>query len=265
MKKICVYGKGGIGKSTTVANLAAALSTMDLKVAVVGCDPKADSTRNIMGKRINTVLDIMHLNADGPLFQHGFNNIICIESGGPAPATGCAGRGIVVALQEITKQNLLADRDVVIYDVLGDVVCGGFATPLRENVADEVYIVTTSDFMSLYATNNICRGIEKYAKSGSIRLSGIIYNGRSSLDNPELVGKIAAQLNTKIVGYIPMSSEISKAEFMKKTVIEQFEQSEISAIFKTLATSIMNNVEGVIPTPISDLEMEEICENYMKT
>ena len=132
MKKICVYGKGGIGKSTTVTNVAAAMANMGLKVAVVGCDPKADTTRCLTGRRISTVLDRLKTSTQASMAVVGYGGILCMESGGPEPGTGCAGRGIASALREIQQQDLLADPDVVIYDVLGDVVCGGFSMPLRE-------------------------------------------------------------------------------------------------------------------------------------
>lgn len=263
MKKICIYGKGGIGKSTTVANIAAALALKGHKVSVVGCDPKADSTRNLMGGKMPTILDILHQKKEGPLCQIGFQGIRCMESGGPLPATGCAGRGIVVALSEIQKKDLLADSEVVIYDVLGDVVCGGFATPLRENIADEVYIVSTSDFMSLYAANNICKGIQKYAKTGSVRLSGIIHNGRSSQENGALMAEFAKGLGTQILGFIPMSVEITKAEILKKTVIEQFPEAEISQVFKALGEAIWENQGGVVPTPLGEEELERLCQNHL--
>ena len=148
MKRICVYGKGGIGKSTAVSNLAAAMAQAGKRVAVVGCDPKADSTRSLMGRRIPTVLDQLKTGASGEIAFTDSRGVRCIEAGGPEPGTGCAGRGIIVAMEEIRSRVLLDDRDVVLYDVLGDVVCGGFSMPLREQVADEVYLVTTSDFMT---------------------------------------------------------------------------------------------------------------------
>ena len=148
MKRICVYGKGGIGKSTAVSNLAAAMAQAGKRVAVVGCDPKADSTRGLMGRRIPTVLDQLKTGASGEIAFTDSRGVRCIEAGGPEPGTGCAGRGIIVAMEEIRSRGLLDDRDVVLYDVLGDVVCGGFSMPLREQVADEVYLVTTSDFMT---------------------------------------------------------------------------------------------------------------------
>ena len=260
MKKICVYGKGGIGKSTTVANVAAALAEEGLRVAVVGCDPKADSTRCLMGRRIPSVLDQLRTGSAAPVSFTGYRDILCVESGGPEPGTGCAGRGIVAALREIQDRGLLEDRDVVLYDVLGDVVCGGFSMPLREAIADDVYLVTTSDFMAVYAANNICRGIDKYAGSGEIRLAGIIYNGRSSRDDPGSVERFTERVGTAVIGRIPMSVEITKAELARKTVIEAFPDSEISGQFRRLAQQMLSNNDRCIPAPLSDEEVEALCQ-----
>ena len=261
MKKICIYGKGGIGKSTTVSNLAAAMAELGLRVAVVGCDPKADSTRNLTGKRIPTVLDAVCGRSEGEIAFHGYRGILCMESGGPEPGTGCAGRGIIAAMQEIRSRGLLEDRDVVLYDVLGDVVCGGFSMPLRENIADEVYLVTTSDFMALYAANNICRGICKYAETGQIRLAGIIHNGRSSVDNDQLVERFALKVGTRVVGKIPMSPLIGKSEMERHTVVEQWPQDQVSDAFRRLAKRILENEDRGIPHPLSDEEVESLCRS----
>lgn len=259
MKKICVYGKGGIGKSTTVSNLAAAMAESGLKVAVVGCDPKADSTRNLMGHRIPTVLDILRNGSEGEIAFWGYHGILCVESGGPEPGTGCAGRGIIAAMQEIQSRNLLQDRDVVLYDVLGDVVCGGFSMPLREGIADEVYLVTTADFMSVYAANNICRGIQKYAQSGSVRLAGIIHNGRSSMDNPRTVAAFAACVGSQVVGYIPMTDAIGLAELDRCTLLERTPNHPVSKSFRNLAKEILSNQRKCIPSPLADEEVESLC------
>ena len=258
MKKICIYGKGGIGKSTAVANLAAAMAETGKRVAVVGCDPKADSTRNLTGRRIPTVLECMQTGGRD-IAVSGFRGIRCMEAGGPEPGTGCAGRGIAVALDQIRQKNLLEDTDAVIFDVLGDVVCGGFSMPLRESIAEEVYLVTTSDYMSLYAANNICRGIRRYAKSGVIRLSGFLYNGRSGLDNRRLAEEFARKLGSEVIGGFAMSEWIAKAEMERKTVIERYPDSEISESFRRLAGVILNTVGGCIPMPMSDEEVEVVC------
>lgn len=264
MKRICVYGKGGIGKSTTVANLAAALADMGKRVAVVGCDPKADSTRNLTGRKIPTVLECMQNNAL-PIATEGFKGILCIESGGPEPGTGCAGRGIVAALDQIRQRDLLNDCDVVLFDVLGDVVCGGFSMPLRENIADDVYLVTTSDYMSLYAANNICRGIRRYAQNGSIRLAGLLYNGRSGMGNAQLVEEFAGLLGSSVFGGFEMSEWIPRAELERKTVVELFPDCEASKSFRQIAEKILQNRDGCIPTPLSDEEVELLCAQSLKS
>ncbi len=256
MRKICVYGKGGIGKSTTVANVAAALAKKGLKVAVVGCDPKADTTRCLVGKRIPTVLQ--QIENGGEVCVAGYLGIQCIESGGPEPGTGCAGRGIAAALSEIRGRCFLDDMDVVLYDVLGDVVCGGFSMPLRDGIADDVYLVTTADFMSVYAANNICRGIEKYAEENEIRLSGIIYNGRSGCDNPEQVMRFAQAVGTEVIGTLSMSELVSQAERKRKTVIETAPDSQIGREFAQIAEQFWKGGKRCIPKPLSDEELENL-------
>lgn len=259
MKKLCIYGKGGIGKSTTAANLAAAFADMGKKTAVVGCDPKADSTRNLMGRRIPTVISRIGQGGDDVAF-YGYKGILCVESGGPEPGTGCAGRGIVAALEEIKSRNLLEGYDVVIYDVLGDVVCGGFSMPLREEVADEVYLVTTSEYMSLYAANNICRGIRKYAQYGSVRLAGVICNERGGDFRPAVLEAFAKGLGTRLIGQIPLSTEIGRAEAEKKSVLERYPESQAAKEFRCLAQRIYAQQGGCIPTPFEEEALEKLCQ-----
>ncbi len=257
MKRICIYGKGGIGKSTTVANVAAALAQQGQRVAVIGCDPKADSTRNLTDSRIKTVIECL-LSEDEQLFVYGYKGIMCMESGGPEPGTGCAGRGIATALELIHDKSLLQDRDIVIYDVLGDVVCGGFSTPMREYAADQVYLVTTGDFMSLYAANNICRGIEKYALKGGVRLAGVIHNCRSTSGSHPIVKTFASAIGSNVIGTIPMSEQISMAEIRHKTVVEMYPDSETANVFRRLAQRMMDNHEGCIPKRITEEQLEEM-------
>ncbi len=259
MKRICVYGKGGIGKSTTVTNVAAAMAEKGLKVAVVGCDPKADTTRCLMGRRIPTVLDQLRDNSASEVAFQGYRGILCMESGGPEPGTGCAGRGIASALQEIRSKALLDGMDVVIYDVLGDVVCGGFSMPLREEIAEDVYLVTTADFMAVYAANNICRGIAKYAKENSIRLSGVIYNARSGRDEAAVAEKFATAVGTELTEKIPMSDLIGRAELERKTVIEMFPGSEVARQFHLLADKMLSGGKRCIPSPMDDEVLEQLC------
>jgi len=264
MKRVCIYGKGGVGKSTTVSNVAVALAESGKKVMVIGCDPKGDSTRNIMGKKIPTVLDVLRKKGDNIQLEDvvfkGSYGIYCVESGGPEPGIGCAGRGIIKAIEILDRLNVFETLkpEVTIYDVLGDVVCGGFAMPLQRHLADEVYIVTTCDPMAIYAANNICKGIKRYAHRGSIRLGGIVYNGRSVVDDISIVSEFASRLGTEVIGYIPMSEILIKSEVHKKTVIEYSPDHPISNIFRELGRRIFNNSRGVIPNPLSEEELDRI-------
>jgi nitrogenase iron protein NifH len=251
MKQIAFYGKGGIGKSTTVCNIAAALADEGKKVMVIGCDPKHDCTSNLRGgEEIPTVLDtlrekgmekmslndILEIEIDEIVYK-GYKGVYCIEAGGPKPGYGCAGRGVIVAIDLLKKMNVFDELgvDVVLYDVLGDVVCGGFAMPLRMGLAKQIYIVTSSDYMAMYAANNICKGLKEFAKKGGSRLGGLIYNVRGSLDAEDIVKEFAKKLGTEIVGKIPNSLLIAEAEIEGKTVIEYAPDSEISKIYRELA------------------------------
>lgn len=268
MRKFCVYGKGGIGKSTVVSNISAALAEDDDRtVMVMGCDPKADTTRNLVGKRIPTVLDAFrdkgpeNMRLDEIIFK-GFNGVYCAESGGPEPGVGCAGRGVLTAADMLSRLGAFEKLkpDVVIYDVLGDVVCGGFAMPLRRGLADDVYIVTTCDPMAIYAANNICKGIKRFAERGQVFLGGIIYNGRSAVDKPSIVENFAERLGTKLVGRLPMSDLIPRAEIRRKTVIEYAPDSEMAGRFRKLGLAVLENEDRAVPEPLSDDELDRINE-----
>ncbi len=264
MKKICMYGKGGIGKSIISSNLAAVMAADSKAVLLIGCDPKADTTKNIMGRRIPTVLDTMRKNPENIFLDDivfkGFHGVRCVESGGPEPGVGCAGRGIITASELLRKLDAFTKicPDIVIYDVLGDVVCGGFAMPLRTKMADEAYIVTTCDPMAIYAANNICKGIRRYAEKGGVPLGGIIYNGRSRIDEPSIIDDFAARLGTRVIGRIPMSLDISKAELKRQTVIEHKPDSEVSKAFSATARAILNNDSHTVPNPLTDEELDDI-------
>ena len=242
MKKIAVYGKGGIGKSTTVSNLSAALSMDGYRVMQIGCDPKADSTKNLTGGlRVRTVLDLLREKKDKvkleELVSPGFNGILCVEAGGPTPGIGCAGRGIIAAFEKLKELEAyeIYKPDIVLYDVLGDVVCGGFAMPMREGYADEVVIVSSGEMMSLYAAGNIAQAIKNFAGRSYASLSGIILNRRDIENERALTEAAAREMGTGIIGEVPRCSLVQDAEAEGKTVLEKFPSSEMSGIYRSLA------------------------------
>ena len=262
MRQIAIYGKGGIGKSTTTQNLTSALGEMGKKVMLVGCDPKADSTRLLLGGLMQkTTLDTLRAEGDegvelDNIMKTGFHGIKCVESGGPEPGVGCAGRGIITSIGLL--ENLGAytdDLDYVFYDVLGDVVCGGFAMPIREGKAKEIYIVASGEMMAIYAANNICKGILKFAKSGGCRLGGIICNSRKTDREEELLTHFAEKLGSHLIHFVPRDNIVQHAEINKKTVIEYQSDSDQADVYRSLASNIDANQKFVIPKP---LEMEEL-------
>jgi nitrogenase iron protein NifH len=245
MKKIAIYGKGGIGKSTTVSNLSAALSDLGYKVMQIGCDPKADSTKNLMkGEFIPTVLDVLKDREDIELEDiifEGYNGVLCAEAGGPTPGIGCAGRGIITAFEKLEELEAFEkfNPDIVIYDVLGDVVCGGFAMPIRNQYANEVYIVTSGEMMSMYAASNISSAVKQFKSKGYAELKGLILNAKNVEDEVKLVEKLCAEIDTNIFHYIPRNPLVQEAENDGKTVVEAFKESDMSQIYMDLAKKIM--------------------------
>ena len=261
LKQIAIYGKGGIGKSTTTSNISAALSKMGYKVMQFGCDPKSDSTNTLRdGKYIPTILDTLRanskLNARDVIFE-GFNGIYCVEAGGPAPGVGCAGRGITTSVQLFKQQRIIEelDLDFVIYDVLGDVVCGGFAVPIREGIAEHVFTVSSSDFMSVYASNNLMRGIQKYSNSGGALFGGIIGNSVNAGYSKDILDDFAARTGTNIVEYVPRSVTVTQAELQGKTTIEMAPDSEQARIYTQLAKKIAEHEVSTVPNP---MEVEQL-------
>lgn len=246
MRKIAIYGKGGIGKSTTTSNLSAALSHMGYKVMQVGCDPKADSTKGLMGgRRIPTVLEQLRskgeeLTLDDVVFR-GYNGVLCVESGGPTPGVGCAGRGIISAFEKLADLEAFEtyQPDIVIYDVLGDVVCGGFAMPIRDGYAREVFIVSSGEMMALYAANNIAQAVRNFAGRGYARLGGLILNARNTENERETVAKAAEEIGIDVIQYIPRCSDIQKAEAGGGTVFECLTESPMHQVYNELAQKIL--------------------------
>ncbi|MBO5303151.1 MAG: AAA family ATPase [Lachnospiraceae bacterium] len=246
MLKIAVYGKGGIGKSTTTSNLSAALSDLGLKVMQIGCDPKADSTKNLVsGMKIPTVLNQIkekgkNIKLEDIVFK-GYGNTLCVEAGGPTPGIGCAGRGIIAAFEELERLHAYEEYqpDVVLYDVLGDVVCGGFAMPIRGGYADHVFVVSSGEMMSLYAANNIASAIKSFGTRGYAKFEGLILNSRNIENELEIVEKAAEEMETKIVKVLPRSGEVQLAEAEKKTVVEALPESAMAAEYRDLAKQVL--------------------------
>jgi nitrogenase iron protein NifH len=270
MRKVAIYGKGGIGKSTTTQNTVAGLAEMGLKVMVVGCDPKADSTRLLLGGlNQNTVLDTLRLEGEDleldDIVKKGYKSTVCVESGGPEPGVGCAGRGIITSINMLEQLGAYADSqalDYVFYDVLGDVVCGGFAMPIREGKAQEIYIVCSGEMMAMYAANNICKGIVKFAEAGGVRLGGLICNSRK-VDNEEaMIDAFAKKLGTQMIHFVPRDNMVQKAEINRKTVIDYDPTHKQADEYRTLARKINENKMFVIPTPISTEELEGLLMQY---
>ena len=250
MLKIAIYGKGGIGKSTTASNLAAAFSKTGLTVLQIGCDPKADSTKNLLsGKKIDSVLDVIKSGKNysiEDLVHIGYNGVLCVEAGGPTPGQGCAGRGIITAFDKLEELGVYEKYkpDIVLYDVLGDVVCGGFAMPIRGGYADNVFIVTSGEMMSLYAATNIVTAIENFAKRGYAKFSGLILNKRNIENELEVAQKAAKEMNGEIICVIKRDNLIQVSENQGKTVVELFPESNISKVYENLARKVLEVCNG---------------------
>jgi len=269
MRQIAFYGKGGIGKSTTSQNTLAAMAEQGQRIMIVGCDPKADSTRLMLHSKAQTT--ILHLAAErgavedlelDEVLLDGYRGVKCVESGGPEPGVGCAGRGIITAINFLEEEGAYEDLDFVSYDVLGDVVCGGFAMPIREGKAQEIYIVCSGEMMAMYAANNIARGVLKYAHSGGVRLGGLICNSRNTDREVELIEALAEKLNTQMIHFVPRDNVVQHAELRRMTVNEYAPDSNQAQEYAQLAEKIINNKKLTIPTPISMDELEELLIEF---
>ncbi len=270
MRKIAIYGKGGIGKSTTTQNTVAALAEMGRKVMVVGCDPKADSTRLLLGGLAQrTVLDTLREEGEDvdleDIRREGFGDCLCTESGGPEPGVGCAGRGIITSINLLEQLGAYKEEqklDYVFYDVLGDVVCGGFAMPIREGKAKEIYIVCSGEMMAMYAANNICKGIVKFAEAGGVRLGGLICNSRKVDNEQDMIEEFARQLGTQMIHFLPRDNDVQRAEIQKKTVIEWNPECAQADEYRKLARAIDHNEMFVIPKPLAIAELEALLMEF---
>ncbi|MBP5747943.1 MAG: nitrogenase iron protein [Treponema sp.] len=267
-RQIAIYGKGGIGKSTTTQNLTAGLAEMGKNIMVVGCDPKADSTRLLLGNLAQkTVLDTIRENGEdvelSDIMREGFGGIKCVESGGPEPGVGCAGRGIITSIGLLEEQGAYTeDLDYVFYDVLGDVVCGGFAMPMREGKAKEIYIVASGEMMAMYAANNISKGIAKYAVKSGVRLGGIICNSRNVDREKDLLTAFAKELGTQLIYFVPRNNVVQRAEIHRQTVIQYDPKSGQADEYRSLARAIDSNTNFAIPKPKTQERLEEILLEY---
>jgi nitrogenase iron protein NifH len=270
MRKVAIYGKGGIGKSTTTQNTVAALAEMGKKVMVVGCDPKADSTRLLLGGLAQkTVLDTLREEGEDvdleDIRRRGFGDTYCTESGGPEPGVGCAGRGIITSinlLEQLGAYSEAENLDYVFYDVLGDVVCGGFAMPIREGKAQEIYIVCSGEMMAMYAANNICKGIVKFAHAGGVRLGGLICNSRKVDNEREMIEQLARHLGTQMIHFIPRDNDVQRAEINRKTVIEWNAEAPQADQYRQLARAMDSNDMFVIPKPMQMDTLEHLLIDY---
>jgi nitrogenase iron protein NifH len=278
MRQIAIYGKGGIGKSTVSSNLSMALRERGLAVMQVGCDPKRDSTRSLAGGRmIPTVLETLreHLRAGRDqsaitledIVFDGDGGVHCVESGGPEPGVGCAGRGVLTALQILKDLNAFDhyQLDVVVYDILGDVVCGGFAQPIRAGFAQEIYLLCSGAFMSIYAANNIAKGIRRLARRGDTGLAGVICNsaGEEAFER-SVLAEFAETLGTRLIHFVPRSPVIQACEIKGQTVLRHSPHSAEAGVFGQLAQQVLDNETRVSPTPIEDVvDLEALYRRHL--
>ena len=248
MIKIAIYGKGGIGKSTTVSNLSAALSDMGYRVMQIGCDPKADSTISLHGKeKIPTVLELVRQKKNDFTLEDmvtiGYGGVVCVEAGGPTPGLGCAGRGIIAALEKLAEKGAYEtyQPDVVIYDVLGDVVCGGFSMPMRGGYADKVFVITSGENMAIHAAANIAVAIEGFKGRGYASLGGIILNRRNVKNEEAKVAELAEDIHSQVIATLSRSDTVQDAEELGKTVVEAFPDSPMAEEYRVLARVLLEN------------------------
>lgn len=258
-KRIAIYGKGGIGKSSTASNIAAACADEGHRVMIIGCDPKSDSSITLLGgRRIPTILNLMRSGLDvteEDVVFEGYNGVKCVEVGGPEPGIGCAGRGIIVAIQKLRKiSKELEKADLIIYDVPGDIVCGGFVAPIRKGLVNEAYVLTSGEYMPLYAANNICRGLTKI----NTLLSGVICNARDVSREEEIVRKFAEEIGSELIAFIPKEQIVQDCERDGYSVMEKAPDSGIANVYRQLAHAIMSRDRAVMPDALEDERLREL-------
>jgi nitrogenase iron protein NifH len=207
---------------------------------------------------LDTLREKSKVNAHDVIFE-GFNGVYCVEAGGPAPGVGCAGRGIITAVELFKQQRVFEelDLDYVIYDVLGDVVCGGFAVPIREGIAEHVFTVSSADFMAVYAANNLFKGIQKYSNSGGALLGGVIANSINQPYAKDIIDDFVAKTNTQVIQYVPRSVTVTQSELQGKTTIEAAPNSEQAQVYKVLAQRIAEHTVSKVPSPLEISELKE--------
>jgi len=265
---IAIYGKGGIGKSTTTSNISAALATMGYRVIQIGCDPKSDSTSTLRnGDFLPTVLDSVRELSQvkiEDISKVGFSGVLCVEAGGPLPGVGCAGRGINSAITLLTEMKVFEEykADYVLYDVLGDVVCGGFAVPIRNGLTNRIYVVSSQDFMAIYAANNLFKCIAKYATSGGALLGGVIGNNLFGSHAEELITDFAKKTNSAIIDFVPKSLNISQSELHGKTVVEAAPDSKEAEKYRAIANKIATDSTVTTPNPMDVISLRDWASNF---
>ncbi|MFP4654793.1 MAG: Ni-sirohydrochlorin a,c-diamide reductive cyclase ATP-dependent reductase subunit [Methanohalobium sp.] len=267
-KRIALYGKGGIGKSSTVSNVAAACADQGYRVMIIGCDPKSDSSITLLGgERIPTILDLlrdgMDIKEEDVVFE-GYHGVKCVEVGGPEPGIGCAGRGIIVSIKQLKRiSDSMDDMDLIIYDVPGDIVCGGFVAPVRKGMVNESYILTSGEYMPMYAANNICSGLSKI----NTKLSGIICNSRDVTNEKEIVEEFAHEIGSELLSFIPKEQIVQDCEREGYSVMEIAPDSEVAQVYRELAQKIMSRTESdsVLPDSMDDVQLRELARKQSKS
>jgi len=265
-RSLAFYGKGGVGKSTIVSNVSAALAQLGRRILQVGCDPKRDSSRNLINTFPPvTLMDLLNAGHTelkrSDIVMDGGPNVDCIEAGGPQPGVGCAGRGLGRLFEELERMRIFDDNyDYIFYDVLGDVVCGGFAVPMRSGYAQEVYVVTSGEFMSLYAANNIARGIKNYASEGDVRMGGLIANVKDLAADYEIIENFAEHIGTHVVYYLEWNKIVHEAERRRQTVVRYRPDDPFARACFGLAQAIETGTRRHVPQPLADNELEAFLE-----